>query len=426
MSNEVAQRPTVTSVKPFKECKTIDEALRHPEMASRFAQAVPKHLSPERFIRTMAMAAYKTPLLREAPMTELVGAMLSLASLGLEANTPLGHAYLIPFEKKKWDAKKKESVSEGYTVQVVLGYKGVIELMMRSGMFVSVHGDVVYEGDEFSYEYGSNMHLRHVPKGSRENRKPLHAYAFVKLKDGYAFEVWPYEDVLKIRDGSQAYKAAVSTRDKWGVKAKGWSEAPWVKFERAMAIKTMIKQVGKYVPVSIELANAIMLDDASERAGMVFSNFVNDPKLLDDMSNGELQIESPDDNSEGEAPPETEKKPEPEKKVDKPKKAAAPQPAPQAQPEPEAPQEESHDDGSTEEALPEKASAEIKRVALTYDDSEAPQWMNWYKEMQAAASGLSPSELKSFVAANAETLEKFRENVPAWAAALDKSLGVAG
>ncbi len=279
-TTNVPAAPTRAQMKPFKDVKTIGEALRHPDMVDRFQQAVPRHLSPERMLRVCALAIQKTPKLADCDMMTLLGGMLGLASLGLEPNTPLGHAYLIPFDKRAkvngaWQVVATE-------VQVIIGYKGYIDLARRSGSMVSIHADVVYEGDTFSFEYGSGMHLKHIPQGAREGRVPVWAYAHAKLQDGEAFEVLPYAQVLKIRDGSQGYQSALRGRDH---NPKGFAASPWVAHEHEMAAKTMVRRLSKMLPMSIEMANAAALDQMSETGRLDMRALATAPmRELADMS----------------------------------------------------------------------------------------------------------------------------------------------
>lgn len=269
--------PTRQQFGPLKNCKTIGEALKHPEMVQRFNDAVPRQLSADRMMRVMAQAVYKTPKLAECNLMSLLGAMLSLASLGLEPNNALGHAYLIPFEKRTKNEQTGRWEPSGYDVQVVIGYKGLIDLARRSGSLVSVHADVVYENDEFTFEYGSHMDLRHVPRGAREGREPIWSYCHVMLKDGQAFEVLPYADVLKIRDGSEGYKSAKRMKDraKEGESVKAYDSNPWVAYEHEMAAKTMIRRLSKRLPMTIEFATAVDLDEASDRRRIDYGQVID-------------------------------------------------------------------------------------------------------------------------------------------------------
>jgi recombination protein RecT len=257
-TNGVVTLPQRT--KPLREVKSIGEALRHPEIVERFKQAVPKHLSPERMLRVCALAIQKTPKLADADLMSLLGAMLALGSLGLEPNTPIGLAYLIPFDRRGQVNGQWKKV--GTDVQVIIGYRGYIDLARRAGSLVSLHADVVYDGDDFSFEYGSNAHLRHVPKGARESGRPaLWAYAHARLTDGEAFEVLPFAEIIKTRDASQGYATALRYKSD---NPKGFASNPWVAFLHEMAAKTMVRRIAKMLPMSIELANAAALDAMSE------------------------------------------------------------------------------------------------------------------------------------------------------------------
>lgn len=284
-------RPTVGQFKKFSEVASLDEALKHPEMMQRLQQAVPRHLSPERMLRVLAMAVYKTPKLRDANMMTLLGAMLACASLGLEPNTPLGHAHLIPFKTRKRIDGQWTEVTD---VNLIIGYKGYIDLARRSGSMVNIHADIVYEGDEFSFEYGTNQHLMHRPIGSREGRRPVWAYCHVKLKDGEAFEVLPYDEVLRVRDGSQGYQYALSQ----GKNSNTFQTNPWVQYEHEMAAKTMVRRIAKMLPLSIEFANAAALDAMSETgkadmAKLMMPGITLDPADVAEVAEADVDPSTP-------------------------------------------------------------------------------------------------------------------------------------
>jgi recombination protein RecT len=235
-------RPTRQQMVPLRECKTIGEALQSAEMVERLRQAVPRHLSPERMLRVLALSVNKTPKLAQCDMMSLLAAMLGLASLGLEPNTPLGHAFLIPF---------------GKSVQVVIGYPGLIDLARRSGELKAIHADVVYQGDEFDFLYGTDQHLRHRPAAHRGD-KPLYAYAVAHLRDGgVAFEVMAWSEVMAIRNSSQGYLRAKDS-------------SPWAKHEAEMAKKTAVRRLIKWLPRSVEMANAAELEDRTQMGAIAF------------------------------------------------------------------------------------------------------------------------------------------------------------
>ena len=217
------------------------------------------HMRPSQMLRLMANAIRTTPQLAECDPLSLLGCMMTCASLGLMPNTPLQSAYLIPFKNKR------KGITE---VQLVVGYRGMIDLARRSGHIRNIHGDVVYEGDEFSFEYGSNQHLKHRPKGKRVN--PVYAYCHATLTDGEAFVVLPWDEVMAIRDASQGYRTAVQY---------GKKDTPWIAHEHAMASKTAVRALFKYLPISIEMDNGKLGDALTVDENQIdFSSFATNPE----------------------------------------------------------------------------------------------------------------------------------------------------
>lgn len=211
-------------------------------------QAVlPKHVSADRMLKIALGAMRTTPKLMQCTTESLFGAIVQCSQLGLEPNTPLGHAYLIPFEKKS--KKGNQWVVEKIETQIVLGYKGLIDLARRSGQVVSISAHEVCQNDKFDYAYGLNERLDHVPAMS--NRGEVVAfYAVAKLVGGgHAFEVMSRQQVEEIRDASQNYKFA---REK--------EKTVWGQHFIEMGRKTVLRRLFKYLPVSIELATASVLD----------------------------------------------------------------------------------------------------------------------------------------------------------------------
>lgn len=231
----------------LRQVQTVKQLLVNDQARDQLAAVAAKHMNPERMMRVVANAIRTTPKLSACEPMSFLGALMNCAALGLEPNTPLGHAYLIPFDNKK------KGVTE---VQVVIGYKGFMDLARRSGQIQSIHADVVYDDDEmWSFEYGSDMHLRHKP-GPRRGRK-VAAYCHVKLPDGQAFVVLPWDAVIRNRDQhSQGWKTAV----RYGKQA----EHPWATHEDAMASKTAVRALANRgeLPLSIEFMAALEQDDA--------------------------------------------------------------------------------------------------------------------------------------------------------------------
>jgi len=210
---------------------------------STLAAVLPKHVGADRMLKIALGALRTTPKLMQARTDTLLGAIIQCAQLGLEPNTPLGHAYLIPFENR----------SKGITeVQIVFGYKGLIDLARRSGQIVSIAAHEVRANDHFEYEYGLDEKLVHRPSMG-ERGEVIAFYAVAKLVGGgYAFEVMSRADVEAIRNESQGWKTAV--------RFKKEASSPWGAHFVEMGRKTVLRRLFKFLPVSIELATAATLD----------------------------------------------------------------------------------------------------------------------------------------------------------------------
>ena len=217
-----AQAPAQAKKQP----RTIKDLIRAYE--GEIAKALPAVMTPERFVRIALSAVSATPKLMECTQESLLGALLNSAQLGLEPNTPLGQAYLIPY---------------GNQCQFQIGYKGLLDLAYRTGEYQFIRAEAVHEGDEFSYSLGLDAELMHKPV--LKDRGDVYAYyAVYKLNNGgYNFVVMSKEDV-------DAHRRKYSKARK----------SPWDDNFDAMAKKTVLKQLLKYAPLKTDVARAVAED----------------------------------------------------------------------------------------------------------------------------------------------------------------------
>lgn len=201
------------------------------------AKALPSSITAERFARMAMTAVTMNPDLGQCTPPSFIGALLQAAALGLEPNTPLGQAYLIPYNNYKSGVKE---------AQFQIGYRGLIELAHRSGEFQSIEAHVVYENDEFEYELGLEPKLRHKP-AMKDRGEITWVYAIYKLKSGgYGFEVMSKDDINAHR---KKYSKARTS--------------PWDSAWEGMAKKTVIKQALKYAPLKSEFVKAMTNEDVT-------------------------------------------------------------------------------------------------------------------------------------------------------------------
>lgn len=245
------------------------------QMQNEIKKALPSVITPERFTRIVLSALSTNPKLAETTPQSFLGAMMTAAQLGVEPNTPLGQAYLIPY----WNGKEKR-----LECQFQLGYKGLIDLAYRSGEVSVIQAQVVYENDEFTYSFGLEPQLKHVPAMSARGN-PTHVYAVFRTKDGgYGFEVMSMEDV---RAHAQRY-------------SKAYNSGPWQTNFEEMAKKTVLKRVLKYAPLKSDFVRGVAQDETIKTE--ISEDMYSVPGVVIDMETPEVD-ESTGEVIEGAAAP---------------------------------------------------------------------------------------------------------------------------
>lgn len=238
---------------PAPDVPTLGRLFKSVSVQTAIAEALPKHMSPERMTRVMLTCCRKIPKLAQAPMQSLISALVQCSELGLEPGSALGHVYLIPFEKWKKD-KFGKWVSESVEIQVIIGFKGFVELARRSGKLKSISARIVHEKDKFEVRFGLDEKLEHVPFLEGDPGAPKFAYCVALFLDGgYHFEVMSIPEIEKIRNESKAYKQALETK-KPGI---------WDLHFEEMCKKTVVRRSSKYFPLSSEDAERLESADES-------------------------------------------------------------------------------------------------------------------------------------------------------------------
>lgn len=233
-------------------------------------------LSAEKIVKLFALAASRTPKLLECTPISVANAMMQCAELGVAPGT-LGLAYLIPYENRKAGTVE---------CQLIIGYRGLVELARRSGQVSTITSDVVREGDVFIHENGVEPVLKHqsiAPLGS----KRTHAWAAVKFRDGsFQAAVMRWEEVMAIKSRSRAGNAG-----------------PWVSDTDEMAKKTVLRRLCKLLPLTIETARAIEVADKTEFDFEDMARATNEAEkanagaqaLADRLKGGEKETDAPEE-----------------------------------------------------------------------------------------------------------------------------------
>lgn len=203
----------------------------------------------QRFISAIVSATQTNPALQECTNPSILSAALLGESLKLSPSPQLGHYFLVPFNDKE----------KGKVAQFQLGYKGYIQLAIRSGQYKKLNVMAIKEGeleyfDPLNEDIKINLMIDNWD--AREEAETMGYYAFFELTNGYRKAIYWSKKQMEAHalKYSPGYK-----KDK----EKGWNYTFWSKDFDGMAYKTMLRQlISKWGIMSIELQNAIDADMA--------------------------------------------------------------------------------------------------------------------------------------------------------------------
>jgi recombination protein RecT len=214
--------------------KTIRDLLE--KSKTQIGMALPRHMNADRLLRIAMTSIQRNPKLLECTPMSLIGSVITGAQIGLEPDGVRAH--LVP--------RKIKGVMQ---CQFMADYKGLMDLTTRSGRARISPPVAVYEHDDFEYALGLEPVLKHVPKEEGERGKLTHVYAVARYKDGSKdFRVMTRSEV-------DLHRAKSPAKD----------DGPWVTNYKDMALKTVVRDLAKFVPSSPELSMAISLDEKAEQ-----------------------------------------------------------------------------------------------------------------------------------------------------------------
>ena len=203
----------------------------------------------QRFIAAIVSATNTNSTLQECTHASILSGALLGESLKLSPSPQLGHYYLVPFNDKE----------KGKVAQFQLGYKGYIQLAIRSGQYKKLNVMAIKEG-ELEYFDPLNEDIKVsllINKwDERESLPTIGYYAFFELVNGFRKAIYWSKAQMEAHalKYSQGYKRDVE---------KGWSYTFWSKDFDGMAYKTMLRQlISKWGIMSIEMQTAFEGDMA--------------------------------------------------------------------------------------------------------------------------------------------------------------------
>jgi len=203
----------------------VKSIINSESMREQFARALPKHLTADRFARVAITALTRTPKLADCTPASLMKCLLDLSAMGLEPDGRRAH--LIPY---------------GTEATLIVDYKGLVELIRRSGDIVSIRAETVCEKDEFAWTNGEVTHAVNW----REDRGQVQAvYAEAVMKSG------------------EKQTAVMTVKEVEAIRARSRSgnNGPWKTDWPEMAKKTVVRRLSKMLPLSSEIMQHVERDD---------------------------------------------------------------------------------------------------------------------------------------------------------------------
>jgi recombination protein RecT len=256
---EIASKEPRKALTPIQQFQSYIESYKENVLPS----LLKKHnIEPAQFVQIVISEIKKNEKLqvafKENPAS-MFASILAGAEIGLIPSDMLGEFYLIP---RKIDGKM--------TVTPLIGYKGLHNVILRSGEVTKVHTECVYEGDEFEAIYGLEQNIIHKPNFSveRSSKTLKFVYAVAKLKNGdYQFCVLTKSDVIKITQLSRYNNALYFNDEK--------DPNMW------MVRKTALIQLSKMLPKDFYGKKAVEIDDQVEGGAYLSLDEDNNIKIVD-------------------------------------------------------------------------------------------------------------------------------------------------
>lgn len=327
----------------------------------RLKQVATRYLTPEIAFRLAHSALRLVPNLKQCSPGTFFGALQTATALGLEVNTPKGHAWLIP--------RERSVKSNGQWVKIMecnlqIGYRGFIALMYRNPIVLDVQSDWIGENDEIDIVRGTDSRISVRPNMIAGRGSVIGSFCMTTIQRGPGvvgkpFTVLDRNDLDKIRGRSDTYTSLEQKSaggEQWQVKK--FEDTPWVLWEDQMAMKSAVKRHAKGIDLGADVEMAATADD-----GKLDLTQMAEPDLAKAVADGKaappIEAESEDITNRPQIAAPT------ERPVDL--RPPANQPAPVAEPvaaEPEAPRRGRGRPPSAERAAaPPPAAAPAKPAA---------------------------------------------------------------
>jgi recombination protein RecT len=258
---EKRQSPQQVAIQTLKNNLSAYETKVLPDLLEKHG------ISPSQFVQVVFSEIKKNEKLLQAFMenpSSMFASVLVGAEVGLIPSDMLGEFYLIPRNLKQADGKYRMSVTP------LIGYKGLVNILLRGGDVTRIHTEVVYEGDEFTPIYGLEPNIIHKPNFEvpRSADKIKYAYAVAKMKSGeYQFSVVTRAEIEGV------VRMSKNTNNLYFNDAMG--------INRWMERKCALIQLSKMLPKDYYSKKAISMDNMIDSGAMLTLDENNQIKVIE-------------------------------------------------------------------------------------------------------------------------------------------------
>lgn len=200
------------------------------------------------FVNNVTALVTNNAMLQDCEPMPLMFTALKATALELPLDPNLGFAYIIPYKNGRTGKTDP---------QFQIGYKGFIQLAIRSGQFEDINVRDVRDGEIIGEDFLSGKLQFRMLRENRKQAKVIGYVSYFKLLNG--FSKMAYWTVEELYQHAGKYSQTYSADKRYGKKSSRWS----IDFD-AMARKTALKLlISKYAPLSVEMQNAIKYDQAT-------------------------------------------------------------------------------------------------------------------------------------------------------------------
>jgi len=236
---------------PVKSVNTFKHFMAQPAMQEMLKKALVKHLTYDRLISMVTVAISRTPKLRECtPMSLLQGCLDAALAGCVSIGGPGARGYLIPYKNGRLSREMRQDI---YEAQFQSSYLGICDLARRSKEIAFIDAFPVFKSDRFEYSQGFESKLVHVPdsdpKADRSKKALVYVYAIARYRQ-HALPQFRVLTIAEIEEHRARSRAA--------------NDGPWVTDYIAMALKTAVWVLGKWLPQTPEMQDQLAKESSVE------------------------------------------------------------------------------------------------------------------------------------------------------------------